>query len=74
MRTALVVLIVCAAIDLLAVTLLLALVWLTHRQMRREAAAQGEAIPSAAGQFGCLIALAVAGIVVLYGAAWLLFQ
>jgi hypothetical protein len=71
-KTALVVLLVCAAIDLAACAALLAVVWVEHRRQLRRAAEAGESLPSAAGQFGCLIALGAAGFVVLYGAAWLL--
>jgi len=74
MRTALVILLLCAALDLLSCAGLLAVAWVEHRRVRREAAAAGEQLPSAAGQFGCLIALGLAGFVILYGAAWLLLR
>ena len=74
MRVALVILLAGASLDLLACAGLLAFVWVEHRRVRREAAAAGEHVPSAAGQFGCLIALGLAGFVVLYGAAWLLLR
>jgi hypothetical protein len=73
-RVALVILLVCAAADLVACAVLLALVWAEHRRMRREAVATGEPIPSAAGQLGCLFAFAVAGLVGVYGIAWLLLS
>jgi hypothetical protein len=73
-RTALVVLLVCAAIDLVLCTLLLAFVWFEHGRQRRRAAALGKPLPSAAGQFGCLIAFAALGFIVLYGAAWYLLK
>jgi hypothetical protein len=72
--TAALVLVVCAAIDLCAVGGLLAVVWLLHRRMRREAAAKGEIVPSAAGQFGCLLAFGVIGFALLYGIAYLLLK
>jgi hypothetical protein len=68
------VLVVCAALDLCAIGSVLAVVWVLHRQMRREAAANGEEMPSAAGQFGCLAAVGVAGFVLLYGIAWLVIS
>jgi hypothetical protein len=74
MRTALVVLLVCAATDLILCGALLALVWAEHRRQRRRAAEAGAPLPSAAGQFGCLVALGVVGFVVLYGTAWLLLR
>ena len=74
MRVALIILLVCAAADLVACTVLLALVWAEHRRMRREAAATGEPIPSAARPLGCLFALAVVGLVGVYGIAWLLLR
>jgi uncharacterized membrane protein len=73
-RVALVILLVCAAADLVACAVLLALVWAEHRRMRREAAAAGEPIPSAARQLGCLFALAVVGLVGVYGIAWMLLS
>jgi hypothetical protein len=42
--------------------------------VRREAAMVGETVPSAAGQFGCLLAFGVVGLVVIYGAGWLLLH
>jgi hypothetical protein len=72
LRTGLVVLLVCAAIDLAFCSILLALVWVEHRRQRRKAAESGQPISPATGQFGCLAACAVLGFVVLYGAAWLL--
>jgi hypothetical protein len=74
MRTALVVLLVCAATDLILCGALLAFVWAEHRRQRRRAAEAGQPLPSAAGQFGCLIAFGVVGFVVLYGTAWLLLS
>lgn len=72
MRVALFVLIVCVVADLVACAVLLGFVWVEHRRIRREAALTGEVIPSAAGQFGCIIAFGCLGFVLLYGAAWLL--
>ncbi|MCE9566160.1 MAG: hypothetical protein K8U57_29410 [Planctomycetes bacterium] len=74
MRAALLVLLVCAAADLVVCAVLLAFVWVEHRRVRREAAAAGEVVPAASGQFGCLIAFGVVGFVLLYGAAWLLLR
>ena len=56
MRTALLILLVCAALDLIAVVGLLGVVWALHRQMRKEAAVRGEVIASAAAQFGYVLA------------------
>ncbi len=53
MRTAFLVLLGCAALDLIAIVVLLSIVWVLHRQMRKEAAARGEVIVS---QFGCVFA------------------
>ena len=72
MRVALFILIVCVAVDLVACAVLLAFVWVEHRRVRRESALAGEVVPSAAGQFGCLIAFGLFGFVLLYCAAWLL--
>jgi hypothetical protein len=74
MQTALLILLVCAAMDLIAFVLLLAVVWVEHRRMRKEAALAGETIPSAAGQFGCLIALGLLGLVLIYGVGWIVLQ
>ena len=74
MRTALVILLVCAALDLILCALLLAVVWVEHRRQQKRAAEAGEPVKSAAGQFGCLIAFGIGGFVVLYGAAWLLLR
>jgi hypothetical protein len=74
MQTALVVLLVCAAIDLVLCSIVLAVVWFAHNRQRKLAAQAGDPIPSAAGQFGCLIALGVIGFVALYWTAWLLLQ
>jgi hypothetical protein len=51
------VLLACAAFDVLMLTLLLGTVWFAHRAVRRDAAAKGEAVPSAAGDFRCLFAV-----------------
>jgi len=74
MRTALVILLVCAAIDLILCAILLAIVWVEHRRQQKLVAASGEPVKSAAGEFGCLIVLGVVGFVVLYGTAWLLLR
>jgi hypothetical protein len=72
METVLFVLIALAAADLFTSVLLLAVVWIEYRRVRREAAASGEKLPSATGQFGCLIGCAFTGVVVLCLAALLL--
>jgi hypothetical protein len=46
-----------AALDVLMLALLLATVWFAHRSVRREAAAKGEVVPSAARDFRCLFAI-----------------
>jgi hypothetical protein len=72
METALVILMALAAADLFTTVILLVVVAIEYRRVRREAQAAGQPIPSAAGQLGCLFALALLGLVVLYGTAWLL--
>lgn len=74
MQTALFVLLVLAAADVAACLVLFVLVWVEHRRVRREAAEAGQPIPSAAGQLGCLVTMAVAGLGGLYLAAWLLLN
>jgi hypothetical protein len=74
MKTALVIVILCAAFDLAAGLVLLGVVWLEHRRVRRESEANGEPAPSAARQLGCLAALATLGLIALYGTAWLLLD
>jgi uncharacterized membrane protein len=74
MRTTLLVLLLCATVDAIACGLLLVIVWLTHRRLRKEAAAAGETLPSAAGQFGCLLMGGLAGLAAIYGAAWWLLN
>jgi len=70
MRTALVVLLVFAAVDLVGCGLLLAVVWAEHRRQRRAARDAGQPVPPpATGQFLLLGALALLGIVAVYGAA-----
>jgi len=74
MRTALVVLLLFAAADLIGCGLLLAVVWAEYRRQRRVARAAGEPVPPpASGQFVLLGALALLGLVALYaGLAFLL--
>ncbi|MBA4065229.1 MAG: hypothetical protein C0501_16260 [Isosphaera sp.] len=67
---ALVVLLACAAADVFACLVLFVLVWVEHRRVRREAAAAGEVVRSAAGPLGCLAAAAAAGLAAVYGLAW----
>jgi hypothetical protein len=74
MQTALLILLVCAAADLIACSLLLVLVWFQHQGLRKEAARSGEKLPSAAGQFGCLLAFGLAGLVLIYGIGWFLLS
>ena len=74
MQTTLLILLLCAAVDIIACGLLLAVVWVAHRRLIKEAATTGEQLPSVAGQFGCLIAFGLIGLVVIYGAVWLLLQ
>jgi hypothetical protein len=75
MRTVLVVLVVCAALDTVACGLLLLLAWAEYRRVRKEAVAAGEPRPlSAVGQFGCLAAAGLVGLILLYGAVWLLLR
>ena len=58
-----------AAADLVMLALLLGTVWYAHRAVRREAAAKGEMVSSAARDFRCLFAVLLAGLVALAGAA-----
>jgi hypothetical protein len=74
MRVALLVLVGCAAVDLLMCGVLLAFVWVEHRRVRREAALAGQPISSAAGPFGCLAVSGLLGLVVLSGAGWFLLN
>jgi hypothetical protein len=73
-RTALIILLVCAAVDLVFCLLLFFIVWVEHRRQRKSAAAAGVPIASARGQFGFLIACGVIGLVILYGTGWLLLR
>lgn len=67
MQIAIVVLVVFAAIDLLAVASLIAVVFVEHRRQRRIAQAAGAPIPPLAlGQFAILAAVGLAGIAFLY--------
>ncbi len=72
MRIAGLILLGLAAADLVMLALLLATVWFAHRAVRREAAAKGEAVASAASDFRCLFAILLAGLVGLGAAAVLL--
>jgi hypothetical protein len=74
MRIVLVVILVSIAVDLLASAGLIVLVWLEHRRVRREAAVSGEAISSAGGQLGCLLACLLFGLVIFSVLAWLLYE
>jgi hypothetical protein len=70
MQTALVVLLAFATVDVIACGLLLAIAWLEHRRVRKEAALAGETLPSAARQFGCMLALGLIGLIGIYGTVW----
>ena len=72
MRTLGFVLLGLAALDLVMLALLLGTVWVAHRSVRREAAAKGETVPSAARDFRCLFAVLLAGLVVLGGVSLVL--
>ena len=75
MRTALAVLLVFAAIDLVGCGLLLAVVWAEHRRQRRAARAAGEPVPPpATGQFVLLGALAALGVGGVYAGLALLLD
>jgi hypothetical protein len=70
MRTALVVLLLFAAADLIGCGLLLVVVWAEHRRQRQAARNTGQPVPPpATGQFLLLGALALLGVIGLYGAA-----
>jgi len=73
MRTAVVVLLMLAAIDLAVCGLLLAIVWAEYRRLRRAARLAGEPVPPpATGQFVFLGLLGLVGCALLYGGLWLL--
>ena len=73
MEIALFILMALAAADLFTTVILLTVVAFEYRRLRKEARAAGQPMPSAAGQFGCLFAFAAAGLIGLYGTAWLLW-
>lgn len=72
MNEALLVLLVCAAIDTAACLVLVGFVWIEHRRVRREAASSGEHVASAAGGLGCLLAFCLLSLIALYAVAWFL--
>jgi hypothetical protein len=74
LQTALVILLICAAIDLAFCSVLIAFVWVEHRRQREHAAATGQPPSDARGELGCLVVLAALGFVGLYGAAWYLLR
>jgi hypothetical protein len=74
MRTAGFILLGCTALDVVMLMLLLGTVWVAHRAVRREAAAKGEHVPSAAGDFRLLFGVLLSGLVFLGGAAALLLS
>jgi hypothetical protein len=74
LRTAGFVLLGLTALDLVMMMLLLGTVWVAHRAVRREAAAQGEHVPSAAKDFRLLFGLLTGGLIFLGGATALLLS
>ncbi len=74
MRTAGLILLGLTALDVLMLMLLLGTVWVAHRSVRREAAAKGEHVPSAARDFRLLFAILFAGLAGLGGASVLLLS
>lgn len=72
MRTAGLILLVLAALDLVMLMLLLGTVWVAHRAVRQKAAAEGEHVPSAGQDFRCLFGILTGALIVLGGAATLL--
>lgn len=74
MQVAILILLFCAAADVVACLVLFAFVWGEYCRVRREAAAEGRPIPSAARQLGCLTAMALAGLGGIYLAAWWLLK
>jgi hypothetical protein len=63
-----------AALDLIMLMLLLTTVWVAHRAVRKEAAAQGEHVPSAGKDFRMLFGFLVGALVFLGGASLLLLS
>ncbi len=63
-----------AALDVVMLMLLLGTVWFAHRTVRREAAANGEDVPSAAGDFRLLFGLLIGGLAFLGAASALLLS
>ena len=74
MKTAGFILLGLAALDLVMLMLLLGTVWFAHRAVRKEAAAQGEHVPSAAKDFRMLFGFLVGALVFLGGASLLLLN
>ena len=73
MRTALLIVAVLAAVDLLVCGAVLAFAWVEYRRVRRAAVAHGRPEPPAAGrEFLFLAVFGLVGVAVLYGAVWLL--
>jgi len=72
-KTAALILLVGATADLVMLALLLGTVWFAHRAVRRDAAAKGEVVPSAARDFRCLFAILLAVLVGLGAASVLLY-
>ncbi|MCS6863938.1 MAG: hypothetical protein RMJ56_02540 [Gemmataceae bacterium] len=65
MKTAGLILLLLAALDLLMLALLLGTVWIAHRAVRQKAAEEGEFVPSASQDFRLLFGLLVTGLIIL---------
>lgn len=63
MKTAGLILLALAALDLLMLALLLGTVWIAHRSVRKKAAEEGEFVPSAHRDFQLLFGILLAGLV-----------
>ena len=73
MRTALLIVAVLAALDLLVCGAVLAVAWAEYRRVRRAAAVQGRPEPPpATREFLFLAVFGLVGVAILYGAVWLL--
>jgi hypothetical protein len=69
-KTALLILLAFAVVDLAFFAVLLAYIWVERRRQRQRIAEGAPAPSPASGEFGCLVGCAVVGFVLLYGAAW----
>ena len=63
MRIVTLLLLIGLAADVMMLALLLGTVWVAHRAVRREAAAKGEDVPSAARDFRLLFGILFAGLI-----------